>query len=154
MASTMIKSRRKRQHQDFALNIVPVLDCFTILVAFMLASGTYVAIGALEVSVAAEGPEAAPSTPPPANLTVSVREGGSISFKVEGESPSEQTFPAREGGRSDLAALSQALAEARTRWPKVKTVTLITGAEVPYQTMVRVLEATRVSHPEIAVGGF
>ena len=39
------------QSGDFELNLASMIDCFTVLIAFLLASSSFLSIGALDVSV-------------------------------------------------------------------------------------------------------
>src|SRR3989338_6075956 len=43
------------QSQDFELNLASIIDCFTVLVTFLLASSAFLSIGILDAGIAAGG---------------------------------------------------------------------------------------------------
>ena len=54
-------------NQDFDLNLAPIIDCFTVLITYLLVSASFISLNSLDVGIAATGDTAAaanPSTPP------------------------------------------------------------------------------------------
>jgi biopolymer transport protein ExbD len=39
--------------QDADINLAPIIDCFTVLIAFMLVSASFLSIGVLDAGIAA-----------------------------------------------------------------------------------------------------
>ena len=84
-------------HQDFELNLASIIDCFTVLIAFMLASASFLSIGILDAGVAAAGAVAANETPPPVQLSIELRRDHSILIKTSGKSSSSSTVGQSQG---------------------------------------------------------
>ena len=47
---------------DFDLNLAPIIDCFTVLITFLLISASYISINIIEASVASVEVSSEPST--------------------------------------------------------------------------------------------
>jgi biopolymer transport protein TolR len=153
--------RRRVHHEEETgeLNIVPYLDVVVNLVMFMLLSMTgLIAFGVLNVSApkiaegsaaAAEAAEAADQ--PKLLLTVAIgREG----FYIAGaggvlgqdaatpDATRPPTIPKRDG-QYDFAALTDALARIKERYPKEQTVILSADPDVVYDTLIQTMDACR-----------
>lgn len=132
----------------FELNIVPIIDCLTILVTFMLASGVFISIGLLDVGVSASGAAlAAVDGNPPIDIQVELRADKTFKLKVNGRENREQAI-------ANLDQLSTELKAIRKRWDTVKAVTLISYKELAFQDVVKSMETIRKTHSEVMLGGF
>jgi len=49
--------------QDVDINITPIIDCFTVLITFLLASASFLSIGCFEVSTPGNAADAAQIEP-------------------------------------------------------------------------------------------
>lgn len=150
----MISSGRSGKTKlDFDLNIVPIVDCLTILVTFMLAAGVYYSVAMLDVKVSGGATQAVPASRSAIDVSVELHEDNSMQLKVSGEENRQAAFPARES-HPDGAALAEVLDGLKARWPDVHSATLIAHRESAYQEVVSVMEAVRRSHPDVVLGGF
>src|SRR6185295_15775876 len=85
---------------DFELNLAPIIDCFTVLITFMLVSATYLSLTTLEASVAPlqqAVKEDTPSNEPPLpvlgiKVSLELKQSGDIELKVTGEENRTQPF--------------------------------------------------------------
>ena len=137
-----------RKSGMFELNIVPIIDCLTILVTFMLASGVFISIGLLDVGVSASGAAlAAVDGNPPIDIQVELRADKTFKLKVNGRENREQPI-------ANLEQLSTELKAIRKRWDTVKAVTLISYKELAFQDVVKSMETIRKTHSEVMLGGF
>jgi biopolymer transport protein TolR len=150
MISTGSSNGRKL---DFDLNIVPIVDCLTILVTFMLAAGVYTSVAMLDVKVSGGPVSAVPASRSAVDLSVELREDLSLHLKVSGQESRSAEFPARES-RPDGTALAEVLVGLKARFPEVRSVTLVAHRESPYQEVITVMDAVRGSHPDVVLGGF
>lgn len=148
--------RPRRTHSanklEFELNIVPIIDCFTILITFLLSSGAFIAIGHLGVSISGGG-EAAEAKAESVNLTLFLDENEVMRLEASGGMQKKVSFQPKESKR-DLAALKQELAMVLERFPTQKVVTLEAKAEIPYEDLIHVMEAIKSTHPDVLLGGF
>lgn len=151
-------SAGKATNQDFELNLAPVIDCFTVLIAFIMVSTTYAAIGIMDAGVAAGGESKASATPPPVQITVEMKVDRSLRVKVSGKANRDvPVAPLKgEGGAADWnhKAMNEQLAGLRASWPAVGVVTLVADNTIPYKDVIGTMEAVRKTMPSILLGGF
>src|ERR1700761_7357159 len=89
---------RGSQSQDFELNLASIIDCFTVLIAFMLASTAFISIGILDAGVAAAGATATDnSPPPPINISLELGKDKGVALKVTGKTTINETIAAKDG---------------------------------------------------------
>jgi len=144
---------RGNSSQDFELNLASIIDCFTVLIAFMLASASFLSIGILDAGVAAAGATATGETPPPVNVAVELSRGQKLTVKVTGKS--NHTTPlAGKDGQWDHEGLTRTLASIKTQYPKVSALTLTAENDVEYKDVVKVMEVARKTLPAVMLGGF
>ena len=138
--------------QDFDLNLAPIIDCFTVLIAFVMISTAFASVGILDAGVAAGGETAAPTTPAPVRVGVDVRAGYQFTVHVSGKENRDFTV---RGEQSDwnLAALKKELGEVKQKWPSVEGAVLKADDSVSYNDVVRSMDAVRASFPAVMLGG-
>ncbi len=131
--------RRLRGRTGQELNLVPMIDIFTVLVTFLLMTAVFYRTVILELNL----PNAqVQDTPPPtlqleilvrkANVQVADRGSGLLS-----------EFPNGAGGY-DLAALSAYLQRVKDRFPQKLDATILLEPDIPYDTLVQVMDTVRV----------
>jgi biopolymer transport protein ExbD len=143
---------------DVELNLAPIIDCFTVLITFMLASASFLSIGILDAGIAAAGATAAtPSAPPPITLSIELKDSHAIVVKVTGKENRTATIPAaQKDGSADWNhdQLTAQLNELKGRYPAVQAATLSADNGVEYKTIVKSMEVVRKSVPAVLLGGF
>jgi biopolymer transport protein ExbD len=152
----MISIGGKREgSQDFELNLASIIDCFTVLITFMLASASFLSLGILDAGVAAAGASQAATTEkaPAVNVTVELRKGFEIGLKVSGRETST-TELAPVSGAFNFDSLEAKLRSVRERWPDTQAVTLSAADDVPYAQVVSVMDRVRKTIPAVLLGGF
>jgi biopolymer transport protein ExbD len=152
------KGYRHEGSQDFELNIASIIDCFVVLITFMLASATFLSIGILDAGIAAAGATATPGTPPPVNVVVELKENRDIVVKVTGKQNTTNTFQPRAGkeGAKDwnYESLTVQLAGVKVNFPSVTGATLMADNKVEYKEVVKSMEVVRKTLPVVLLGGF
>ena len=144
---------RGNQSQDFELNIASIIDCFVVLITFLLASASFLSIGILDAGISAAGASASNQEPPPINITVELNRGSTFTIKVTGKS--SKTVPiAANGGDLNFDALSKELTSIKSSWPTVSAVTLSAQDLVEYKDIIRTMEQVRKVLPAVMLGGF
>jgi biopolymer transport protein ExbD len=141
--------------QDFELNLASIIDCFTVLIAFMLASASFLSIGILDAGVAAAGAQQAnPSDKPPSvNIAVEIAPAGKITVKLTGKATTTTPIEAKDG-KANYEELNRSLASTKQSWPDVAAVTLNADNTVEYRDVVKTMEAIRKTIPVVVLGGF
>ncbi len=141
------------QNQDFDINLAPIIDCFTVLITFLLASASFLAIGVFDSSVAVTGPGTALSKPPPVRVDIEMDLNQDILFKVAGVAQFQKRIPA-EKGDWNVKQLMAEVAEVQKKWPETTTMVLSATDDVQYVHLVRLMESLRVKVPNILLGGY
>jgi biopolymer transport protein ExbD len=141
------------QSQDFELNITSIIDTFTVLITFMLASASFLSIGILDAGIAAGGEQATTTAPPSVNVEVAMNPDLSYTVKLSGKVTSSTPVPGMNG-KYNLDGLGQALKDVKGRFGDVTAATLIADNKVEYTDIVRAMETTRKTLPYVLLGGF
>jgi biopolymer transport protein ExbD len=139
--------------QDFELNLASIIDCFTVLITFMLVSASFLSIGILDAGIAAAGATAVPTTPPPIQIAVELRKDQSAAVKVTGKTTLNKVVPAKDA-IIDQATITEVLAGVTKQYPDVKAVTLSAENQVDYQSVIRTMDSVRKTLPVVVLGGF
>src|SRR4051812_21662207 len=102
--------------QDFELNLASIIDCFTVLIAFMLASASFLSVGILDAGVAAAGAQANPNDKPPSvNMTVELGQGQKFTVKLVGKASTTTPIDGL-AGKWNYEELTRNLASTKTRF--------------------------------------
>jgi biopolymer transport protein ExbD len=145
---------RGSESQDFELNLASIIDCFTVLIAFMLASTAFLAIGIMDAGVAAAGSTSTNTTPPAVNITVEIAKDHTLAIKVTGKVTETIPVAAAKDQAIDFNAMSTQLAALKTKWADVQAVTVLGENTVEYQDIVQTMDAARKTLPVVLLGGF
>jgi biopolymer transport protein TolR len=138
---------------EFDLNIVPIVDCLTILLTFMLASGAFFSLGVLEIGVAGPSSASAEKKEFPIDLTLELNAGKSMTLAVSGKMRKRIPLAAFEG-QWNFSKLTEELTKFAEEYPEVKSVNLLANQDLEYHEIVKAMEATKKSHPDVLLGGF
>ncbi len=149
----MISGGSGGNSQDFDLNLASIIDCFTVLIAFMLVSASFLSIGVFDAGIAASGETAKSDTPPSIEVSVELTANQGILLKTNGKAHSSTHIVPAQGKR-DLARLETELQELRKKWPDVQAVTLTSENQIAYSEIVLAMETLRKSVPGVLLGGF
>ena len=138
--------------QDFDLNLAPIIDCFTVLIAFMLVSASFLSIGLLDAGVAG-GAVQSDAKPPSVDVTITLKAGHRIEIQTGGKSNEKYTLTEAKG-EWDYDTLNSKLDNLKKRWPDVSAITLTAEDGVEYQDIVSTMEKLRKQMPFVMLGGF
>ncbi len=141
-------SRFRKSETDFELNLAPIIDCFTVLVTFMLASSSFISIAWMEAQLpgATASAEAAST---PVLLTVHLEAEG-MRIGVKGRA----SMSSRIEGR-DIASdrIESELKTLNASFPKVDGLVLTADPAVEYERLVSTFSTAQKVVPNIAMGG-
>lgn len=138
--------------QDFDLNLAPIIDCFTVLITFMLASASFLAVGVFDSGAAAEG--SAPNDQLPASIRVDAEltPKKDIVLHVDGKTKFTKRLAATDGDWN-FAALVAEVSTLRKSYPDTKGMILNADNEVQYGEVVRAMEALKTHIPAVLLRG-
>ncbi len=141
-------SRRKTVHKEVQLNLVPILDTMVTLIAFLLFTMSFLQI----VSIESPFPQASAKDVEeklkqrPLQLTLTLREG-----EAEIWSPFElvpaRKIPDAQPGTPDLKAIHSHLLDIKRKFPTETKLVLVPTPAVNYDTLVSVMDASRLVEP-------
>lgn len=140
----MIRSPRgSRRNSDTAdLNITAFMNLMVILVPFLLITAVFSRLAILELYLPGSSNEPANQQDPTFELEVTVRQNrievGDRNLGALG------VYPNNEHGY-DYDALSNKLSEIKNRYPEKTDVAILLEADIPYDTLVQVMDRVRVS---------
>ncbi len=139
--------------QDFDLNLAPIVDCFTVLITFMLVSASFLSIGILEASPNTLGQATTSPSAPTETLRMELKIEGVAEIQVSGHSKQLIPIPAK-AGTWDQALILQTLQGLKIKYPKIDVLTLSAQNEVEYLHLVHWMENLHPLFQQINLGGF
>lgn len=131
--------------QDFELNIASIIDCFTVLIAFMLASASFLSIGIMDAGLSGGGADPRAAEVPDVDFSVKLRKDATFEYDLTGKATDH-------GKLTAVADLRKKLADARSRFPKLTQVTLIPEDAVEYDQVVQTMAELRKEVPNVLLG--
>jgi biopolymer transport protein ExbD len=144
--------KRKKSAESFDINVTPMLDMFSVLIAFLLLTAVFSSTGQIRVEI----PFLSSKPPPPQEeidknpqKTVTITVDTSIvkmdlSTDATSKDNESKEYPLSEQGLDDLQAR---LYQIRSEDPKFDKVTLMTELDVKYETLVQVIDTMRELKP-------
>lgn len=132
--------RRMRRGRGGDLNLVPMIDIFTVLVTFLLMTAVFYRTVILELNLPTAQDE---DTPPPSALQLEILVRKATVQVADRGSGLLSEFPNRAEGY-DLGALSDYLQRVKERFPDKLDATILLEPDISYDTLVQVMDAVRV----------
>jgi biopolymer transport protein ExbD len=139
--------------QDFELNLASIIDCLTVIIAFLLMSSSFVSFGAMDTAVAV--PQAAASNTETKDdgknvtLTLKLMDEEKVDWEVTGGSAKGGTREKRTVVRNELV---KELEGAKSRYPGLQGVVLAAQPRVPYQQLIAAMDDSRKVFPAVILG--
>lgn len=144
--------KRKQVSSAFDINVTPMLDLFSVLIIFLLATSVFSATGELRIEVPFLS-----SKPPPPQKELDKNPEKTVNITVDEKTVVYQQattassvvvdkleVPLTEEGLDKIQAK---IYDIRKKEPKFDKVTIFTQAEVKYEDLILVLEAVRELRP-------
>lgn len=145
--------------QDVDLNLAPIIDCFTVLITYLLITASFINLAAMDVGVSATGagaPPDQPQGPPPMIMTMLLSEGGRATLTVTGGTLRTDMVVAVEAmanGSWNLNEVSGRLRQITTKWPEIKDVSVSAEPTIKYKDIVNVINETQRTLPKVFISG-
>lgn len=132
--------RRLHRGRGEDLNLVPMIDIFTVLVTFLLMTAVFYRTVILELNLPTSQVE---STPPPQGLQLEVLVRKAKLEVADRNSGLLTEFPNGAEGY-DVGKLSEYLTRVKTRFPEKLDATILLEPDIPYDALVQVMDAVRI----------
>lgn len=155
-------NRRRQNDQPEDINITAFMNLMVILVPFLLITAVFTRITVLELNLPAAAAQDQHIQQPEFDLEIIVRGAGIEVGDRNGGLL--KRFPLTAAGY-DYAQLSQLLQQIKARFPDKLDATLLLEADIPYDTLVQIMDRVRVAQivtagsvqsaelfPEISIG--
>lgn len=139
--------------QDFDINLAPIIDCFTVLITFLIASASFLAVGVLDTEKASESTVTTDATKPLIRIELELKRDKALKLKVSGQTELDRTIAADKGDWN-LAELTGALGDLKGKYPATPNLVLSAEDDIEYLHVVRVMEAAKTKIPAVLLGGF
>lgn len=138
---------------DVELNLAPVIDCFTVLITYLLVSTSFLSIEMLDVNVTVDSEQASNADQTPdVTLQVRLQDAKTFELTVTGKQPTTYRIPASKNGEINAAKLRSQLNKVKKRWPQLRDVSVSADPSVDYQDLVLVIETVKSTLPQITLG--
>ncbi len=143
MSGSSIARRQSRNHARYKgrndINIVPMLDIFTILLFFLIFTAVFSKTHIVEMNLPAQSSEPL-SLPEGLVLEIVVRKDGLV--VQDKNSGPLQPLPNTANGY-DFDGLTSFLTRVKSRFPEMKAATVLLEQDIPYDTIIATMDAVR-----------
>ena len=138
-------------NQEVELNITPIIDCFTVLITFLLASASFLSIGFFEAFTpgSSSDPNAAE---PDVEAVVRVKANQTAELKIKGKKNLTVSFDLKNP--ESLKGLDQQLTQIQAEHLKLNQVLLSAEDEVDYKAVSDLMGHLSQSKLPVVVGDF
>ena len=135
--------RSGRRIEDIELPLIPIMDAFVTLIAFLLLATSLLAVTLIDtpVPVVSNEPDV-PKDQKPLGLQLRIDQDMLTLSSMTRRIP-EQKFP-KVATSYDLVKLHEALIQIRTQFPHEKGIVFFPAADVKYDDLVQIMDATRL----------
>jgi len=138
--SQALRKLLRRQRKPSELQLVSMIDIFTVLVTFLLMTAIFSRTVVLDLKLPSNN-ASFPELPKGLNLEVIVR-ANSLTIADRGTGPLHELPNTAQG--YDLDGLTQYLKFVKSRYPDKVEATILLEPQIAYNTMVQVMDRTRV----------
>ncbi len=139
--SQVLRKMLRRQRKPADLQLVSMIDIFTVLVTFLLMTAIFSRTVVLDLKLPSNN-ASIPELPQGLNLEIIVR-ADSLTVADRGTGPLH-AMPMTAGGGYDLAGLTQFLKLLKGRYPDKVDATILLEPQISYDTLIQVMDRTRV----------
>ncbi|MEK6578077.1 MAG: biopolymer transporter ExbD [Bdellovibrionota bacterium] len=156
MSKLTVRASRRHQEgvEDFELNIAPIIDCFTVLIAYLLLSASFISIGIFDVGVTVPSDASVSvNQDTKASLTVELSRNKDVLIRLVGSDLDEIVkIPPAVDGERDFDRMTKGVSEIRRRLASLNEVTVTADNPVQYREVVKAVESLKKSVPKVFLG--
>jgi biopolymer transport protein ExbD len=143
--SLMHSSYATRLKKPVELNLVPMIDIFTVLVTFLLMTAVFSRITILQLDLPSSNSSSA-GAPPAFRLEVIVRHEG---FELTNGTKLIATLP-KVDGAYDFKALTSLAVALKQEYPDAKDASVLLERDVQYDYLIQAMDAVRTAEVPVA----
>jgi biopolymer transport protein ExbD len=138
--SYSVRRIQRHQRKPAELQLVSMIDIFTVLVTFLLMTAVFSRTVILELKLP---PANADFTPPPPGLQLEVVVRKDLLLVDDRNSGPLATFPNKDGAY-DFDALSEYLQRVKSKYPDKTDATILLEPDTPYDIVIQTMDRIRV----------
>jgi biopolymer transport protein ExbD len=147
-SSRLVRRNHARYHRGRDdLNIVPMIDMMVILVFFLIFTAVFSKTNVLELNLPSSSVVPPPELPKGLKLEVIIRPDDLV--VNDRNSGPLKTFANTPTGY-DLQSLSEFMRQVKSQFPQMTDASVLLGPDVPYDTLVQVMDTVRVYQLPVA----
>jgi biopolymer transport protein ExbD len=137
--------------QEVDLNITPIIDCFTVLITFLLASASFLSIGFFEVYTPGTTANAE-TVEPDVEIVLKVSTNQIVEMKLKGKRTGVNHFAVNDP--QALEKLEKEIEKIRNDKLSINQILITAENEVPYQNLAKVMDSLQKSSIPVVLGDF
>ena len=138
--------------EEFELNIASIIDCFTVLITYLLFSASFISLGVIDASSALVGDnDSRKEDLPRVNIAIGLEQSGNMEIHVSGAEQRVIEVPSKSGSL-DMDAMSDQLTQLKSKFNDVQSATIAADDSVEYRQIVKAVEVARKAMPNVAFG--
>lgn len=137
--------------QEVDLNITPIIDCFTVLITFLLASASFLSIGFFEVYTPGTSASAETSEPD-VEMILKVSSNQMVEMKLKGKRTGTSSFAVNDP--LALEKLEKEIDKIREQKLTLNQILITAENDVPYQNLAKVMDRLQKSSIPVVMGDF
>ncbi len=141
------RNHARYHHGRDDLNIVPMIDMMVILVFFLIFTAVFSKTNILQLNLPASSTAAPLELPKGLKLEIIIRPNDLV---VNDRNSGPLKTLANTAAGYDLDNLSEFMRRIKAQFPQMTDATILPGPEVPYDTLVQVMDTVRVYQLPVA----
>jgi biopolymer transport protein ExbD len=143
--------KKKHEHEEANVNIASIIDCFTVIITYLLSAASLVSISALEAGLITNSNDPVdPNQKPKENIELSVRNSGTVDLYFKDISGKVDHLSFNSENATDIA---QKVNEIKSSHPDLKYISLFSEDKVQYEFLTKVVSTQKNILPVVFVGG-
>ncbi len=147
------QKRRGEAEVDFELNLAPIIDCFVVLITYMLVSASFLSLGILDIGAQGNGSAEVNANAQKDPLVVSLvlNAGRDVIVKQSGKSKSTSKIPSVDGD-INFDQVNAQMAQLKKQHPNLEAVLVSAQDNVDYNELVRLIGTVKLVFPLVSLG--
>lgn len=137
--------------QEVELNITPIIDCFTVLITFLLASASFLSIGFFEASTPGGASDPA-ATEPDTEAVMKLKPNHMAELKLKGKRNLVVSYNLSK--KEDLDQMDAQIKKIEEEKLNLSSILLTADDDVEYKALAEVMEHLNKSPYPVIVGEF
>lgn len=138
---------------DFELNLAPIIDCFVVLITYMLVSASFLSLGILDIGAQGNGAAevSAKVQKDPVVVSLILNAGRDIVVRISGKTKSQNRIQNTDG-EINVEQVSLQLNQIKKQYPNVEAVLVSAQDNVDYNGLVTLIGTIKPIFPLVSLG--